>query len=50
MSVIISKIKTKSEDILFDDDVIDKNTENILLNSYTLMYNLDPNEHLWNEW
>lgn len=36
---------------VFDDDVIDINTEISMINEYKLTYvGLDPNEELFNEW
>ena len=51
MSSLVARYKTNSGDSsIFDDDVIDKQTEIAMLSKYKIIQKLDPNEELWNEW
>ena len=51
MSNLVARYKTNSGDSsIFDDDVIDKQTEIAMLSEYKIIQRLDPNEELWNEW
>lgn len=52
LSVLVSRYKTNSNTTfsIFDDDVIDISTEINMINDYKLIFNLDPNEELFNEW
>lgn len=53
LSLFVAKYKSNSDSlssIIFDDDVVDKNTEELMLSEYKLITNLDPNEELFNEW
>lgn len=44
------KDKSIDVDAAFDDDVIDKATEEIMVAEYKQRTNLDPNENLFNQW
>ena len=46
---VIKFKKLYNIDVVFDDDVIDKSTEYIMINQYKTAYNKDPNL-LFNEW
>lgn len=53
LSTLVVRYKKNSDDIitLFDDDVIDINTEIKMIHDYKNMFlDLDPNEQLFNEW
>ena len=50
LSELVIRYKTGSPTEMFNDDVIDKSVEESMLNQYKLIYNLDPNEELFNEW
>lgn len=50
LSSLITRYKTNAEISLFDDDVIDKATEEAMLTEYNIVYGLDPNEELFSEW
>lgn len=52
VSNLVTKFKLGSDDVsVFDDDVIDKVTEEAMITQYKLLTNyLDPNEYLFNEW
>lgn len=51
VSNLVARYKTNSGDSsIFDDDVIDKQTEIAMLSEYKIIQKLDPNEELWNEW
>lgn len=50
LSSLITKYKTNTESTFFDDDVIDKATEEAMLAEYKLNTGLDPNEELFNQW
>lgn len=50
LSSLITRFKTGSFEAVFMDDVVDKATEEAMITRYKLMYNLDPNEELFNQW
>lgn len=50
LSSCVKSYKSKLENTLTVDDVIDKATEEAMVNDYKLKTKLDPNEQLFNEW
>lgn len=51
MSLLVTRYKTGSgNSSIFDDDVIDKETEIAMTSEYKTTLRLDPNEELFNEW
>ena len=50
LSNLITRYKTGNIESYFDDDVIDKTTEEAMIAQYKRGTNLDPNEQLFNEW
>lgn len=51
LSELIIKFKTDNNKTIFEDDVVDKETEKLMLNEYArITNNLDPNENCFNEW
>lgn len=51
MSELVTRYKTNFTDTLFDDDVINKETEEAMLTDYRIRYpDLDANEELFNRW